>query len=121
MRWWNARDSEKEILMSVVTEEYLKTVPSIYRDILAAFPKLEPSRKAGYGLAYQTLYETLRDRYSMGEIVEACEQMEQAEVVEIKDRFFVHPTEVGEQIIEGLTGHRAEKRRLPAFPLPPRE
>ena len=34
---------------------YAKNLPDIYRDIMAAFPAIEPGRKAGYGLAFQTL------------------------------------------------------------------
>ena len=34
---------------------YAQTLPTIYREILAAFPRIEPGRKAGYGLAFQTL------------------------------------------------------------------
>src|ERR1043166_6857208 len=34
---------------------YAKSLPDIYRDILAAFPAIEPGRNAGYGLAFQTL------------------------------------------------------------------
>jgi hypothetical protein len=104
--------------MGVVTQEYLRTLPPIYRDILTAFPKLEPSRKAGYALAYQTLYEELRDRYSFDEIVAACEAMAQGGAVEIKQRIFVHPTDVGEDIIAGLTGKKSPESRVPPFPPP---
>lgn len=107
--------------MAVVTEEYLQRLPDIYRDILAAFPQLEPTRKAGYGLAYQTLYESLRDRYSMGDIVDACQQMESGGAVELKQQIFVHPTALGEEIIAGLTGKKAPSAPLPAFPTPPEE
>ena len=43
----------------MATEEelrhYAESLPPIYREILGAFPRLEPSRKQGYGLAFQTL------------------------------------------------------------------
>jgi len=107
--------------MAAVSEQYLQSLPDIYRDILAAFPELEPTRKAGYGLAYQTLYEALRSRYSMGDIVQACQQMEAGGAVEIKHQIFVHPTDQGEQIIEGLTGKKAPSSHLPAFPELPKQ
>lgn len=34
---------------------YAKRLPPIYRDVMAAFPAIESTRKAGYGLAFQTL------------------------------------------------------------------
>ena len=36
-------------------ESYANSLPPIYREILAAFPRLDPSPKQGYGLAFQTL------------------------------------------------------------------
>jgi len=106
--------------MATVNEQYLKELPDIYREILSAFPRLEPTRKAGYGLAYQTLYESLRERCSLGDIIQACQQMQQGGAVEIKQRIFVHPTEMGEQIIEGLTGKKPRESTVPAFPTPPK-
>ena len=58
-----------------VSEEYVKSLPEIYRDILAAFPQFDRTRKAGYGLSYQSLYSALNGKYSPGEIQLACESM----------------------------------------------
>ena len=104
--------------MSVVTKDYVESLPEIYRDILSAFPKIEPARKAGWGLAYQTLGENLGASHSLGEILEACQNMERAGAVEIKHRILVCPTELGEQIITLLTGKKAGEFHVPEFPSP---
>jgi hypothetical protein len=106
--------------MSAVTQEYLQSLDVIYRDILGAFPKLEPGRKAGYGLAYQTLYEGLQQRYPLGLIIEACREMEKGGAVTIKNGFFVHPTELGEEIIASITGVRPAEQHVRPFSPPKR-
>jgi hypothetical protein len=40
--------------------------------------------------------------------------------VEIKHGMFVHPTELGEEIIEGLTGRKTPQVSVPPFPPLPR-
>lgn len=119
--------------MATVTKEFVEALPVIYRDILGAFPEIEPARKEGDALAFQTLYERLRnwprgdsfrsyveaDRrnsYSIREIVQACENMQKHGVVEIKDEIFVSPTPVGEELISLLTGKRAGEFSVPDFP-----
>jgi hypothetical protein len=102
-----------------VTKEYLRGLPTIYQNILQSFPKLEPGRKAGYGLAYQTLSAALSKYYSFGEIVKACENMADGGAVEIRNKIFVHPTELGEEIIAEMTGQKAPQEEVPPF-LPPR-
>ena len=104
--------------MSTVTQEYVDSLPEIYRDILAAFPQLEPYRNAGDGLAYQTLYEGLQRKHSLGAIIQACEQMAKGNAVVMRAGIFVCPTEVGEEIIAALTGKKPSERRVPDFPTP---
>jgi hypothetical protein len=38
-----------------ITDEFVKSLPAIYRDLLAAFPRFDATRKVGSGLAYQSL------------------------------------------------------------------
>ena len=104
--------------MSTVTQKYVDSLPEIYRDILSAFPDAEPARKAGWGLAYSTLYERLDRKHSLGEIIQACEQMAQGKAVEIKNRMFVCPTPLGEEIIVLLTGKKPSERQVAPFPSP---
>ena len=101
-----------------VTQEYIAGLAPIYCDILSAFPRLEPGRKEGYGLAYQTLSAELRDQYSFDEIKTACEKMAAADVVVIRLGIFVCPTPLGEEIIAEIVGRKAPAQHVPDF-VPP--
>lgn len=100
--------------------EYSKRLPEIYRDILAAFPEVEPGRKAGYGLAFQTLAAHFVNRskpWSFGDVEEACRQLAEQGFVDIRNGFFAHPTDLGEQLIAAVTGLTpAPVRGIPALP-----
>jgi len=102
--------------MPAITKDYVDSLPLIYRDILSAFPSFEPNRRKGYGLAYQSLFAAMDEKWQMAEIMKACEQMANAGVVAIKQRFFVHPTEVGEELIAQITGQMAPQLSVPEFP-----
>jgi len=102
--------------MSVVTQDYVNQLDPLYRDILKVFPDMEPGRKAGYGLALQTIYARLESKYSFGQIVDACKQMEAGNAVQIRNNFFVSPTSLGEDLITALTGHRPAGSTVPPFP-----
>jgi hypothetical protein len=98
-----------------VTEDYVKGLPEIYRDILAAFPRFDATRKAGYGLSYQTLYSALNGKYNLGEIRMACESMAKGGAMEIKNEIFAHPTPLGEDLIAAVTGDTAPPLTVPPF------
>ena len=100
-------------------KEYLEQIPAIYRDVLIAFPRINPSRKKGDGLAISTIYANMQNEnqsYSIGEIREACKNLADNKVVEIRFLMFVHPTDLGEKLIERLTGHPAAEESVPPFP-----
>jgi len=99
-----------------VTHEYVESLPAIYRDILAAFPRFDATRKRGYGLSYQSLYSALNGKYTLGEIVLACQELAKGDAVEIKNEIFVHPTALGEELIAGVTGGRVPQVAVPPFP-----
>lgn len=104
------------------SKQYLETIPPIYRDVLAAYPRINPSRKKGNGLAVSTIYANLENEqksYSVGEIREACQNMVASGVVEIQNQIFVHPTDLGEELITSLTGQATPVRSVPQFPAPP--
>lgn len=101
---------------------YVESLPKIYRDILAAFPRLEPTRKKGFGLAFQTLAIDFTERESdtsMAEIVLACKELKKHGIVSIKRNMFVEPTDLGESLIEAITGKRATAVSVPKIPAPP--
>ncbi len=102
--------------------DYARSLPPIYRDVLAAFPRIEPNRRAGYALAFQTIAADFESRgmgFRLGEIINACEQLRQHGLVEIKHRIFVQPTEAGERLIAAITGQQAPAEEVPALPSPP--
>ncbi len=101
-------------------EDYAKQLPEIYREILAAFPEIEPSRKAGDGLAFQTLamhFANTSKRWGFGDAQAACEQLRQHGFLEIKNGIFAHSTDLGEQLIGAVTQKPpASKRDIPSLP-----
>jgi hypothetical protein len=108
--------TDKELL------DYARSLPAIYREILAAFRRIEPTRRAGYGLGFQTLASDFESRnlsYALGDVIQACDQLEKHGLVTIKHRVFVHPTEYGERLIEAMTGNKASASTVPPLPPPP--
>lgn len=103
-------------------QEYVESLPAIYREILRAFPRIQPNRKAGYGLGFQTLaadFENEHLAFTLGEIILACQELERQGLVEIKHDLFVHPTARGERLIAAITGREAPQRTVPPLPAPP--
>jgi hypothetical protein len=101
---------------------YATKLPAIYRDIIAAFPAVEPGRKAGYGLAFQTLtahFANTGRAYSVSEVQAACVRLAETGFVEIQNEIFAHPTALGEQLISAVTGKpRASVAAVPELPAP---
>jgi len=99
---------------------YINEMPVIYKDILASFPYVEPSRKAGYGLAFQSILVYLSrtgKSFELGDIITACDLLKEQGILEIKNRIFAHPTEIGEQLISLITDQPlAAKQLIPALP-----
>lgn len=98
-----------------ITAEYVKNLHQIYRDILAAFPRFDPTRKVGYGLSYQSLYSALSGKYTLGQIRMACEKMAEGGVMEIKNEIFAQPTPLGEELIAAVTGGTVPALEVPPF------
>ena len=102
---------------------YAKQLPPIYRDIMAAFPKIEPGRKSGYGLAFQTLaihFANTGRPWLLGDVQEACKQLAERGFIEIKNGIFAHPTNLGEQLIAAVTGEPSvSNEHVPQLPPQP--
>lgn len=103
--------------MAYLPDSYIAEVPQIYRDILAAFPAIVPTRAKGDGLSVQTLHAELHEGYSLGAVHAACKELATKKFAEIKHGIFVHPTETGEELISKLTGGKIPPDIVP--PLPP--
>ena len=105
--------------MPQITQEYIDSLPDIYRDVLAAFRVFNPSRTLDSGVAFQSFYSALYDKYNLAEIRVACERMEKGGVLTIKNEIFAHPTELGEELIEHLTRGTLPEDTVPPFSPPP--
>lgn len=113
----NDADPLVEIRMATITDDYLQTLAPIYKDVFRAFQMFNPARREGEGFAFQTLYSVLSDKYTLGQIQEACRELEKGHAVEIRNGIFAHPTPLGEELIEAVTGTRPIP--LPPFSPPP--
>jgi hypothetical protein len=106
--------------------EYADSLPKIYQELLRQFPRSDPHRTVGSGLAMATIYADLKNQYrsdgdvipySSGLVREAFEQMAAKGVVEVRNKIFVYPQPLGEELIELLSGMKPET--VPPFPAPP--
>lgn len=104
--------------------EYAESLDPIYTEILGAFPRLEPNRKRGFGLAFQTLAADVgarRKDIGVMEVIQACKELEKNELAEVKNGIFVHPTLVGERLISIITGKAAPPEvKVPKLPPVPK-
>ena len=105
----------------MISQDYIDSLPEIYRDILRTYAMFSPPHRLTDGLAFQTLYSGLDDRYSLAEIRMACERMADAGVLEIRNGIFAHPTPVGVEIINRLTEGQTARVTVPEFPPLPQE
>ena len=101
-----------------ISDKYVNSLPEIYRDILAAFPQFNPTRKVGQGLPFQSLYSALDDKYTLGRIIKACGNMAAGGVMESERKLFACPTPLGEELITAITGIAAPTLEVEPFELP---
>jgi len=105
--------------MTQITQEYMDSLPDIYRDVLAAFRVFNPQRNLDSGIAFQSLYSVLYDKYNLAEIRIACDRMKKGGVLDIKNEIFAHPTQLGEELIGQLTQGTLAEDTVPQFSPPP--
>lgn len=96
-----------------IDDQYVETLPTIYRDILAAYPRFDSTRKAGYGLSHQSLYSALEGKYRLGDIKIACENMAKVHLMTIRHSIFACPTRLGEELISAITGNEIPVSNVP--------
>ena len=108
--------------MVAFPKEYIESIPEIYKEILGSFPKIQPHRNFGDSLAVHTIQVKLQEMgkpHSLAEIKTACNRMADQGVVSISVGMFVEPSDIGERLIEDLTGSPARQPEVPEFPSPP--
>lgn len=102
-----------------VTAEYVDGLAPIYRDILKSYVIFNSQRTLGSGVALQSLYAALYDKYTPSQIRVACERMQKGGVLTIEDDRWTFPTEVGEELIDRLTEGERPEDDVPPFTPPP--
>jgi len=103
--------------MAVVTEQYLADLPKIYQDILDVFWMFNPNQRSDRGLASDSIYAMLRDRYTIGEVTEACDLMVSGGAFRLEKEIFCFPTELGTEMIQ-KRHQKSGRAQVPAF-VPP--
>ena len=103
--------------MQTVDLDYIKSLQEIYRDVLNAFWQFNPNGRPDWGVAPQSLYSVLHDKWELGEIREACRQMAEGGALRVEKEFLYYPTPLGQEIIDTLQA--AEGRpKVPPFTPP---
>ena len=104
--------------------EYAAKLPQIYKDILAAFSKADPSRRQGDAVGLERLQEALpgsefdTSRPSLRDFNEAVGNLCFEEILEETGFAGVYPTELGERLIAAVTGRKAPLKVVPPLPVP---
>ena len=101
-----------------IDDEYVDNLAEIYRDVLGAYPAFDSTRKVGYGLSYQSLYSALEGKYTIGQIMTACENMAEVDLMVISNRIFACPTALGEELIAAITGDTVPESDVPPIERP---
>lgn len=102
-----------------VTEADVDSLPQIYRDILDGFWMFNPNSRPEWGIAAETLYSVLHDKWELGELREACEQMVEGGAMRKDADLFYHPTGLGQAMIQ-IRQKRRDKTPVPKFVWPPK-
>ena len=112
-------------------KEFAEQLPPIYRDILAAFPGINPERKTGGALMAMSLVDRFgpqiddqREEYfdadhDEDEILDALQQLEDRGFLARHPRLgqlSYAPTPLGERLISRLTGRNPRPKGAPPLP-----
>ena len=103
--------------MPEIPQDYVDNMPEIYKKIFSAFWMFNPTRKQGHGISANSIFSVVSDKYTLGEVLVACDSMADNGVLEKKNGNFYHPTELGEEILLAVTGKAPVE--VPPFQLPP--
>jgi hypothetical protein len=103
-------------------KQYVDRLPSIYRVLLALFPKVAPRRREGDGLALDTILDVVVEDYPdqrMDDVEPALDKLEEQGFVAVnKQRTHYAPTPLGERLIATITGEKPAPAGPPPLPVP---
>ncbi len=104
--------------------EYIDHLPQIYKDVLIAFPRIDPNRRRGdaavidrhafFEHKLKSFDSALRD----WDIRQAINALCDAGILDTNEFSSLFPTEVGERLITLLTGHEPKVYTIPELPAP---
>lgn len=102
--------------------EYAEQLPQIYRDVLAAFPGVNPDRKSGYGLTVETILDHLIDSdcgHDTADVQDALRKLEERGFLTAnRPMAWYSPTTLGERLVTVVTGHTPRPSGAPPLPVP---
>jgi hypothetical protein len=103
----------------LITDDYVEGLSPIYRDLFESFWMFNPNGRPEWGIAAQSLHATMYDKYTLGEVREACNELLKHGVLELRDEVFYHPTEIGKAIIHKIQTMKSTTTTPPPFLPPP--
>lgn len=115
-------------------KDYADALPPIYRQILSAFPEINPDRRERDDVLESSLVNHLLQKqsdYDDEDLEIALDRLNQSGFIEREEKKMIglgggnggyafaqlKPTELGERLLRAVTGKSAKKRFVP--PLPP--
>jgi len=108
----------------VQLKEYADSLPPIYRDILAAFGRAaSPYRHYMEGMSVDVLLTELvngKAKRTEAEVYSALEKLEREGFfrLDVSDLAYVSPTALGEELLEVVSGKKADMVPVPDLPKP---
>lgn len=104
--------------------EYAAKLPEIYKDVLIAFPKIDPERRRGdaavidRNIFFRFQLKSVESPLREWDIRQAINALCDAGILDTNEFNSLFPTEVGERLITLLTGHEAKVYTIPELPTP---
>ena len=108
---------------------YVNGMPQIFKHIFVAFHDADRHRRRGDCATMGTLLACINStmlpegsRYSSSQVTAACAKLSEYRFLkgtQSNKSFLACPTELGEDVIEHLTGHRAPEATIPDLGPPP--
>jgi hypothetical protein len=101
-----------------ITEDYVKSLPTIYRDIFIALAELGAFNRRSFGVSIQSVAAHLQDvlrnggrlhtksgkPHTLADILEALENLEQGNAIQLRSTNIV-PTDLGMELMRKVAGH----------------
>ncbi len=100
---------------------YAANLPTIYRDILAAFPGAAPNRRWGDALTPETIEEFLLEHFPdhrPDDVFDGLTRLVDRRFLDRNQKIYFSPTPLGERLIAVITGRTPRANTIPDLPVP---